>query len=564
MRKTLSVLFSTALALAMLPAAAFAAPMAAQAATASGTWGTCPWEISADGVLTVHPGEGADTNGTSPWEDYKTDITEVIFKAEGGNKVIAPADCSSLMGFSDVSEVSDDYSNVCDIDFSGLDTSRTTNMSKMFSNCVLLSYLDLTPLDTRSVTDMSYMFENLHSLMSLDLTPLDTSSVTNMSGMFSDCGSSWFDFLDPSPLDTRSVTDMSYMFAGCSWLKSLDLSSFDTSNVTTMFGMFTNCAYLVSVDLSSFDTRVNTDMTRMFWGCLSLSRISVGPKTLTNLYLPNETDIDRPEEFMTGNSDWYSTVAGVWFSPEQISAQRKGIADTYTKSDAAYRALEVSVDVYEVGSGLGVAIRFDGPFDKFVQLTVNGRVLDKSMYSVRSGSTVVEIPEATVASLGAGAQDVTALYFDGATATARFTVKGASEPVGTQAMYRLYNPNSGEHFYTASTIERDSVIAAGWNDEGVGWTAPTQGIQVYRLYNSYAGEHHYTTSAEERDMLVSVGWTWEDGGWFSDPDKAVPLYRAYNPNAFANNHHYTTDRGEFETLLSLGWQDEGIGWHGVK
>ena len=138
------------------------------------------------------------------------------------------------------------------------------------------------------------------------------------------------------------------------------------------------------------------------------------------------------------------------------------------------------------------------------------------------------------------------------------------EPVGTQAMYRLYNPNSGEHFYTASTVERQAVIDVGWNDEGIGWTAPTQGIQVYRLYNSFAGEHHYTTSAEERDMLVSVGWTWEEGGWFSDPTESVPLYRAYNPNAYANNHHYTTDRGEFETLLGLGWRDEGVGWHGVS
>ena len=138
------------------------------------------------------------------------------------------------------------------------------------------------------------------------------------------------------------------------------------------------------------------------------------------------------------------------------------------------------------------------------------------------------------------------------------------DPVVTQEMYRLYNPNSGEHFYTASTVERDAVIAAGWNDEGIGWTAPTEGIQVYRLYNSYAGEHHYTTSEAERDMLVSVGWTWEEGGWFSDPDKSVPLYRAYNPNAFANNHHYTTDWGEFVTLLGLGWRDEGVGWHGVS
>ena len=138
------------------------------------------------------------------------------------------------------------------------------------------------------------------------------------------------------------------------------------------------------------------------------------------------------------------------------------------------------------------------------------------------------------------------------------------EPVSTETMYRLYNPNSGEHFYTSSPVERQAVIDAGWNDEGVGWTAPTSGIKVYRLYNSFAGEHHYTTSEAERDMLVGVGWTWEEGGWYSDPNEAVPLYRAYNPNAYANNHHYTLDWGEFQTLLSLGWQDEGVGWHGVK
>ena len=138
------------------------------------------------------------------------------------------------------------------------------------------------------------------------------------------------------------------------------------------------------------------------------------------------------------------------------------------------------------------------------------------------------------------------------------------EPVGTQAMYRLYNPNSGEHFYTASPVERQAVIDAGWNDEGIGWTAPTEGIQVYRLYNSFAGEHHYTSSEVERDALMAAGWALEEGGWFSDSAEAVPLYRTYNSNAYANNHHYTTDRGEFEILLSLGWRNEGIGWYGVN
>ena len=137
------------------------------------------------------------------------------------------------------------------------------------------------------------------------------------------------------------------------------------------------------------------------------------------------------------------------------------------------------------------------------------------------------------------------------------------EPVATEAMFRLYNPNSGEHFYSSSTVERDHLISLGWQDEGTGWIAPASGDAVYRLYNPYAGEHHYTLSAAERDMLVSVGWNDEGIGWYSDPNESVPLYRVYNPNEYANNHHYTTSAAERDMLLSIGWQDEGVSWHGV-
>ena len=137
------------------------------------------------------------------------------------------------------------------------------------------------------------------------------------------------------------------------------------------------------------------------------------------------------------------------------------------------------------------------------------------------------------------------------------------EPVATNAMYRLYNPNSGEHFYSSSTVERDHLVSLGWQDEGTGWIAPASGDAVYRLYNPYAGEHHYTLSAAERDMLVSVGWNDEGIGWYSDPNESVPLFRVYNPNEYANNHHYTTSAAERDMLLSIGWQDEGVSWHGV-
>lgn len=131
-------------------------------------------------------------------------------------------------------------------------------------------------------------------------------------------------------------------------------------------------------------------------------------------------------------------------------------------------------------------------------------------------------------------------------------------------MYRMYNYHSGEHFYTQNADERNSLLVKGWDYEGVGWTAPEKGASVYRLYNPNAGDHHYTTSKVERDMLRKLGWKYEGIGWKSDTSRAVPLYRAYNPNAKSGTHNYTTSKGENDYLVKLGWIPEGISWYGTK
>ncbi len=132
------------------------------------------------------------------------------------------------------------------------------------------------------------------------------------------------------------------------------------------------------------------------------------------------------------------------------------------------------------------------------------------------------------------------------------------------SLYRLYNPNSGEHFYTKNAGEQKYLVSVGWKDEGIGWVAPTSGAEVYRLYNPNAGDHHYTTSVGERDALVKLGWNNEGVCWYSDEEQTTPLYRLYNPNAVAGAHHYTTSAGEKNALVKLGWKDEGIGWYATK
>lgn len=129
-------------------------------------------------------------------------------------------------------------------------------------------------------------------------------------------------------------------------------------------------------------------------------------------------------------------------------------------------------------------------------------------------------------------------------------------------MYRLYNPNSGEHFYTAAAGERDSLTRTGWHYEGIGWVAPKSGKPVYRLYNPNAGDHHYTTSAGERDSLMRLGWKFEKVGWYSGG--SVPLYRQYNPHAKSGAHNYTTNKAENDALVRAGWRAENIGWYGIS
>ncbi|MDT2523280.1 C39 family peptidase [Enterococcus raffinosus] len=138
-----------------------------------------------------------------------------------------------------------------------------------------------------------------------------------------------------------------------------------------------------------------------------------------------------------------------------------------------------------------------------------------------------------------------------------FKVAAASVP-----MYRLYNPNSGEHFYTKTTSERDHLRSVGWRYEGIGWQAPASGNPVYRLYNPNAGDHHYTLNASERDHLKKVGWRYEGISWYS-PSSGTPLYRLYNPNAKAGAHHYTPITSERDQLKKLGWRYEGIAWYAV-
>ena len=244
-----------------------------QAATASGTCGTCVWEFGDDGVFTIKPANGVEGTLDSmsyynhdgaiivPWRDVdKSGITQV--KVEG---TVHAGQYTEAMfqGFSDV----------VSMDLAGLDTSAVKGMGVMFNQCGKLASLDLSGFKTPNVTKMNSMFDSCASLTSLDLSGFDTSQVTNMESMFSSCSS--LASLKLSGFNTSCVTSMGWMFFGCKSLESLDLSSFSTPSLTSMKYAFDGCASLKSLDVRNFNTS-SARVDSMLSGCNALSKIVLG------------------------------------------------------------------------------------------------------------------------------------------------------------------------------------------------------------------------------------------------------------------------------------------------
>jgi len=117
-------------------------------------------------------------------------------------------------------------------------------------------------------------------------------------------------------------------------------------------------------------------------------------------------------------------------------------------------------------------------------------------------------------------------------------------------VFRAYDPGTGFHFFTTSQMQFDNAIQHGFVDETSGRTgfailpdAGSGGMPLYRLYNLQTGEHYYTLNAIERNSLVSLippdhpqfgtlGWRDEgiEGYLFDSTGHAgtTLIYRLYN------------------------------------
>ncbi|KAF8881551.1 hypothetical protein CPB84DRAFT_1687121, partial [Gymnopilus junonius] len=137
--------------------------------------------------------------------------------------------------------------------------------------------------------------------------------------------------------------------------------------------------------------------------------------------------------------------------------------------------------------------------------------------------------------------------------------------------YRLWNPSVKNDYYTTSLAEKQAVLSAGYNDEGVaGWIWPNstqtqlQTIPFYHVVNDEVHNDFYTIATSERDnALTNLGYRDLGIAGYVYPDGTcggLPLFRLWSQNA--QNDFYTMSPSERDTVIASNsdkYVDEGAG-----
>ena len=128
-----------------------------------------------------------------------------------------------------------------------------------------------------------------------------------------------------------------------------------------------------------------------------------------------------------------------------------------------------------------------------------------------------------------------------------------------RGIYRFFNVDTGTHFLSGSTVERDSVInnLDAFNFEGPTFRAadPTNAAAdtVFRFFNTQTGTHFFTQSTVERDNILDTlpQFSFEGEaykGYTEQVDGSIPLYRFFNTQT--GTHFYTAAEAEKDSIIA--------------
>lgn len=165
-------------------------------------------------------------------------------------------------------------------------------------------------------------------------------------------------------------------------------------------------------------------------------------------------------------------------------------------------------------------------------------------------------------------EDMFSLPHAGAAAIATpITDVWSTANTATATFLRAYNPTADYHFFTTNPVEFANAVNHGYVDESTGQSGFSVYVDtvpgsrpIHRLYNLNTGRHYYTTSNGERDYLVSLGgWLFEkeEGYLFSSATSgANEVFRLYNSSSGV--HLYTTNSVMKDAVLAMTSGNTGV------
>lgn len=136
-----------------------------------------------------------------------------------------------------------------------------TNLSSLFANISVVTYIDMNMLDTRNVTNMSGMCMDCSSLVQCLMSKCRADSLTTTVNMFNSC--SVLKYVDFGSYITgkfkpKKITDVRNMFNWCRAITTINMSMFDLSNCTLYGSIFAHCFALVEIYMN---TQINANAT---------------------------------------------------------------------------------------------------------------------------------------------------------------------------------------------------------------------------------------------------------------------------------------------------------------
>lgn len=289
-----------------------------------------------------------DKDGTVMVYVYRTKMT-IASGVEGG-KLYTNNDASSMFGYLK----GDGFVNVTEINgLEFLDTSKTTNMTKMFQACIKVKELDLSNFNVENVTSMKQMFMSNSTVGKMALENIigidgwDVSKVTDFSSMFTYC--SKLKKLNLAGWNvSNNCVNIKQMFHMCGELESIgDIGNWDVSNVTDMSNIWSGCSKLKELNLRNWNNRKATNVSGMFNGTTGINDAMYCLEKLT-------VGSDFKFEAQTGTksipspSDTYIPGAdGKWYTsgckPYTVSDISSYTANTYYASKSIVRNIKALI-----------------------------------------------------------------------------------------------------------------------------------------------------------------------------------------------------------------------------